>query len=149
MRFATTINYVYDQCMNFEPHGCPIRFGAIVLGDRWCLMIIRDLMFKDRKYYRDFLEAGEGISTNILADRLSRLEEAGIITKTQDPQHGKRFIYRLSSKGLALVPVMLELMKWAADYDDDTEMPKSFVKRLRNNSYAIAEEITSKSQVPD
>ena len=135
--------------MNFEPSGCPIRFGASALGDRWCLMIIRDLMFQDRKYYRDFLEAGEGISTNILADRLLRLEAAEIITKTRDPQHGKRFIYRLTTKGMALIPVMLELMKWAADFDDYTEMPKSFVNRLRSNSPAIAEEIISKMQASD
>ncbi len=106
-------------------------------------------MFQDRKYYRDFLEAGEGISTNILADRLLRLEAAEIITKTRDPQHGKRFIYRLTTKGMALIPVMLELMKWAADFDDYTEMPKSFVNRLRSNSPAIAEEIISKMQASD
>ena len=106
-------------------------------------------MFKDRKYYRDFLEAGEGISTNILADRLLRLEEAEIITKSQDPLHGKRFIYRLTPKGRGLVPVMLELMKWAADFDDLTEMPKSFVKKLRNNPNVLAEEIDAKLRVPD
>ena len=135
--------------MNFKPYGCPIRFGAVVLGDRWCLMIIRDLMFKNRRYYRDFLEAGEGISTNILADRLLRLEEAEIITKTSDPQHGKRFIYRLTAKGIGLVPVMLELMKWAADFDEATEMPKPFIKKLRKNSQAIAEEINSSPPVPE
>ena len=135
--------------MNFEPSGCPIRFGANVLGDRWCLMIIRDLMFKHRKYYRDFLDAGEGISTNILADRLMRLEQAQIITKSQDPDHGKRFIYRLTTKGMALVPVMLELMKWAAEFDDHTEMPKSFVNKLRNNSNAVAEDIISTLQGSD
>lgn len=106
-------------------------------------------MFKDRKYYRDFLEAGEGISTNILADRLLRLEEGGIITKTQDPQHGKRFIYRLTTKGMGLVPVMLELMKWAADFDEATEMPKSFVKKLRKNSQTIAEEISANLLAPE
>ncbi len=135
--------------MNYEPFGCPVRFGSVALGDRWCLVIIRDLMFKDRKYYRDFLEAGEGISTNILADRLLRLEEAEIITKSQDPLHGKRFIYRLTPKGRGLVPVMLELMKWAADFDDLTEMPKSFVKKLRNNPNVLAEEINAKLRVPD
>lgn len=106
-------------------------------------------MFKGRKYYRDFLEAGEGISTNILADRLLRLEEAEIITKTRDPRHGKRFIYRLTAKGIALAPVMLELMRWAADFDNHTEMAKSFIKNLRNDLHAITEETTSKLQVSD
>lgn len=135
--------------MNFKYFGCPIRFGAAVMGDRWSMMIIRDLMFKNRKYYRDFLEAGEGISTNILADRLLRLEEAEIISKTQDPQHGKRYIYRLTTKGKGLVPVMLELIKWAADFDDATEMPTSYVKKLRTNSKAIAEEINASLLTPD
>ena len=132
--------------MKFEPYGCPVRFGTTALGDRWCLMIIRDLMFKDRKYYRDFLEAGEGISTNILAERLLRLEEAGIIIKSQDPDHGKRFIYRLTAKGISLVPVMLELMKWAAEFDEHTEMPKSFIRKLRSDSGALAEQFRAKLQ---
>lgn len=135
--------------MNFEAYGCPIRFGADVLGDRWCLMIIRDLMFKDRQYYRDFLDAGEGISTNILADRLLRLEEAAVITKTQDPRHGKRFIYRLTTKGIGLAPVMLEMMKWAADFDEKTEMPKSFIKNLRNNTQTVLEEINTRLLASD
>ncbi len=101
-------------------------------------------MFKKRNYFRDFLEAGEGISTNILSDRLLRLEEANIISKSQDPEHGKRYIYRLTKKGISLVPVMLELMKWAAEFDEDTEMPKSFVKRLRKDSNKLAEEVSSK-----
>lgn len=103
-------------------------------------------MFKDRRYYRDFLDAGEGISTNILADRLLRLEDLDIITKSDDPNHGRRFIYRLTAKGRALVPVMLELMKWAADYDTQTEMPKSFVKKLRNDLSTLQQDTISKLQ---
>ena len=106
-------------------------------------------MFKDRKYFGDFLEAGEGISTNILANRLIRLEQAEIITKSQDPVHGKRFIYQLTAKGIALVPVMLELMKWAADYDDYTEMPRPFVRKLRNDFLAVESETISKLQMQD
>lgn len=90
------------------------------------------------------MEAGEGISTNILADRLLRLEEADIIKKAQDPDHGKRFIYMLTAKGISLVPVMVELMKWAAEFDEHTEMPKSFIRKLRLDSGALAEEFVSK-----
>jgi len=119
--------------MKFEPNGCPIQFASSVLGDRWCLMIIRDLMFKNRKYYREFLEAGEGISTNILADRLLRLETAEVITKSQDPEHGKRYIYSLTGKGVALLPIMVNMIVWAAKYDEETGMPKEFIKKLLRN----------------
>jgi len=127
--------------MDFPPSGCPIRFAAGSLGDRWCLMIIRDLMFKNRKYYRDFLEAGEGISTNILADRLLRLESVGVISKSQDPEHGKRYIYELTEKGIALLPVMVRMIVWAAEFDEETEMPKAFVKRLQGDPVAVEAEM--------
>jgi len=127
--------------MIFKPNGCPIRFAASVLGDRWCLMIIRDLMFKDRKYYRDFMDAGEGISTNILASRLLKLEAADIITKSQDPEHGKRFIYKLTDKGIALLPVMMSMMAWAAEFDENTEMPVTFLKKLQSDSASLEAEI--------
>ena len=90
-------------------------------------------MFKNRKYYREFLEAGEGISTNILADRLLRLETAEVITKSQDPEHGKRYIYSLTGKGVALLPTMVNMIVWAAKYDEETGMPKEFIKKLLRN----------------
>jgi len=127
--------------MNFTPSGCPIRFASSALGDRWCLMIIRDLLFKNRKYYREFLDAGEGISTNILADRLMRLESMGVITKSRDPEHGKRYIYALTEKGIALLPVLMQMVAWAADFDEDTEMPKAFIERLRADPVALEAEI--------
>jgi len=123
--------------MEFKDSGCPIRFAASALGDRWCLMIIRDLMFKNRKYYRDFLEAGEGISTNILADRLLRLEASGIIAKSQDPAHGKRYIYKLTDKGVALIPTMMQMILWAAEFDEHTEMPEEYINKLRKDPKAI------------
>ena len=89
--------------MKYEAHGCPIRYGLGLFGDRWSLLIIRDLMFKGRCHYGEFLSAGEGISTNILAERLERLETSGIVTKSRDPLHGKKFVYRLTDKGLDLI----------------------------------------------
>jgi len=105
-------------------------------------------MFKKRKYYQDFLEAGEGISTNILADRLLRLEEAGIIDKSQDPEHGKRFIYSLTDKGLALLPALIKLIEWAAEYDEDTEMPKAFVKKLLKDPAAYEAQVMTELKKP-
>jgi len=130
--------------MEYHPYGCPIRFSASVLGDRWNLVIIRDLMFKGRKYFGDFINAGEGISTNILSNRLQRLEESGVIDKSIDPDHGKKYIYTLTEKGEALLPVLLQMMTWAANFDDQTEMPPAFVKKLRHDPETLAEEVLDK-----
>ncbi len=127
--------------MSYERNGCPIRFGLGILGDKWSLLIIRDLMFKGRRYYGEFLSAGEGISTNILADRLARLEDADIIHKTPDPAHGKKIVYCLTEKGLDLMPIMFSIMDWAEKYDDQTEVPREFIKELRNQPKSLRRKI--------
>ena len=85
---------------------CPVHFALEVFGDAWTLLIIRDLMFKGRTTYNEFLESGEGIASNILADRLRKLESAGVVEKRRDPSDARRFIYRLSAKGIDLAPVL-------------------------------------------
>lgn len=122
-------------------HGCPIRYGAAVFGDQWCLMVLRDLMFKEAKYYADFLNAGEGVSTNILAARLATLESEGIIDKHPDPDHGKRFVYRLTEKGLELVPAMLEIIRWSNKWDEQTEVPPEFADELKRSRNGLAKKI--------
>ncbi len=121
--------------------GCPVRFGMSQFGDKWSFLIIRDLMFKGRKYYYEFIEAGEGISTNVLATRLVDLESNGIISKTRDPAKGSRFIYTLTQKGIELMPMMLAMMDWAEKYDAETEVPKDFIKKLRNDLGKLQQEI--------
>lgn len=122
-------------------HGCPIRYGAAIFGDHWCLLILRDLMFKGAQYYADFVNADEGISTNILAARLVKLEDEGMLQKRPDPEHGKRFIYSLTDKGLGLIPAMLEIIDWAEVWDDQTEVPPKFATRLRQNRASLARKI--------
>jgi DNA-binding HxlR family transcriptional regulator len=94
--------------------GCPISIALELLGDAWSLLIVRDLMFKDRRTYNDFLTGGEGIASNVLADRLRKLEAANIIEKRRDPEDARRFLYRLSPKGIELAPVLVELVIWSA-----------------------------------
>ena len=127
--------------MKYEPFGCPIRFGLNILGDKWSLLIVRDLMFKGRRYYGEFLGAGEGISTNVLADRLARLEDAGILHKAPDPDHGKKIVYGLTEKGRDLMPIMFAIMDWSEKYDDRTEVPKKFIRELRKRPSALHREI--------
>ena len=121
--------------------GCPVRFGMSQFGDKWSFLIIRDLMFKGRKYYNEFLEAGEGISTNILASRLVDLESNGIVTKRQDTIKRSKYIYSLTEKGTALMPMMLSMIDWAEKYDDKTEVPTEFVKNLRENPDKLQQEL--------
>jgi len=121
--------------------GCPVRFGMSQFGDKWSFLIIRDLMFKGRKYYHEFIEAGEGISTNVLAARLVDLEANGIISKAKDPEKGSRFVYTLTQKGKELMPMMLAMMDWAEKYDDATEVPAEFIKKLRSDSDSLQQEL--------
>src|SRR2546425_38589 len=85
---------------------CPLNATLEVLGDRWSLLIVRDLIFKGRTTYKDFLAGGEGIATNVLADRLRRLGAEGVIEKGRDAADARRLVYRLTAKGLALAPVL-------------------------------------------
>jgi len=121
--------------------GCPVRFGMSQFGDKWSFLIIRDLMFKGRKYYNEFLEAGEGISTNILANRLADLECNGLVSKHQDTIKRSKYIYKLTEKGIALMPMMLSMIDWAETYDVHTEVPTEFIKKLRENPEQLQNEL--------
>lgn len=120
--------------------GCPISIALELLGDAWSLLIVRDLMFKDRQTYNDFLAGGEGIASNVLADRLRKLEVAGIIQKRRDPEDGRRFLYRLSLKGIDLAPVLVELVMWSACHEQ-TEAPPAVVSSMRNDRTAFLADV--------
>ena len=98
--------------------GCPVSVSLEVFGDRWSLLIIRDLMVRGYRTFKEFEQAGEGIATNILSDRLQKLEGAGIVSAEPDAVDGRRLNYRLTEKGIDLAPVLLELLVWGARYGD-------------------------------
>lgn len=102
--------------------GCPINLSLEVFGDRWSLIILRDMMFGGRRHFRELLtQSEEGISSNILADRLKMLLDQGMITKTDDPTHKQKAIYSLTEKAIALVPVFAQLGAWGRRYAPATE----------------------------
>ncbi len=111
---------------------CPINFVLETFGDKWTLLIVRDLMFKGKQTYGEFLQSGEKISTNILANRLKRLEEHGIVAKSVAPENESSFIYALTSKGTDLLPVMLEITAWSAKHDTMTNTPDSFFEMFKS-----------------
>ena len=95
---------------------CPISYSLDIWGDRWSLLIIRDLMFAKQCTYGDFLKSAEGIATNILATRLQNLEENKLIEKLDHPDSKAKVLYRLTKKGIDLLPVMIEINLWAEKY---------------------------------
>jgi DNA-binding HxlR family transcriptional regulator len=98
--------------------GCPLNASVEMLGDRWSLLIIRDMMLLGYRSFKQFLNSHERIATNILADRLKRLENYGIVHSAPDPADGRKQIYSLTQKGLDLAPVLTEMVLWAAAHED-------------------------------
>jgi DNA-binding HxlR family transcriptional regulator len=98
--------------------GCPLNASLEMLGDRWSLLIIRDMMVRGFRSYKEFLQSYEGIATNILADRLRKLEAHAIIATERDPSDGRKLIYLLTAKGIDLAPVLTEMVLWAAAHED-------------------------------
>ncbi len=109
-----------------------------VIGDAWSLLIVRDLMFKRRTTYNEFLEGGEGIASNILADRLRKLERSD----------ARRFIYRLSAEGIDLAPVLVELVIWSARHEA-TDAPPSVVRAMRKDRRAFIDDVRKRWRASD
>ena len=118
---------------------CPINFVLETFGDKWSLLIVRDLMFKGKKSFGEFSESSEKISTNILAERLKRLEAHGIIEKSVDPANRSKLNYALTQKGNDLLPIMLEITAWSSKYDALTNAPPTFLNAFQANREAVIE----------
>ncbi len=95
---------------------CPLNYGLEIFGDKWTLLIIRDLMFFGKRYYNEFLSSNEGISTTVLADRLALLEKQKIIKKQKDPEHKQKIVYSLTQKGIDLLPIIINIGMWSSTY---------------------------------
>lgn len=110
--------------------GCPISIALEIFGDSWSLLIVRDLMFKNLHTFNEFLGAGEGIASNILTDRLTKLEAAGIVRKSPDEADARRFRYQLTEKGIDLAPALIEIVLWSARYEK-TDAPASTLRAMQ------------------
>jgi DNA-binding HxlR family transcriptional regulator len=111
-----------------------------VFGDTWSLLIVRDLMVRGYQTFKEFHEAGEGIATNILADRLRKLETAGIIVSERVETDGRRVNYRLTEKGIDLAPALLELLIWGARYEE-TGAPCSVIENMEKHRAEVLAEV--------
>lgn len=122
---------------------CPINFGLEMFGDKWSLLIVRDIVFSGKQTYGEFLKSEEGFATNILAARLALLEEQGILRKTPDPGDNRKDLYSLTDKGLDLVPMLLDIVRWSAKYDgrSHARKRKEFLARLDRDSHKVSAEV--------
>lgn len=120
---------------------CPISTALDIFGDKWSLLIVRDLAFKGKNTYGEFLDGGEKIATNILADRLLLLEAAGIIRKQKHPESKAKVLYTLTPKGIDLVPALVEIIVWSEKYHEVHPHAKQFAEQLRNGKEALVNQI--------
>jgi DNA-binding HxlR family transcriptional regulator len=120
--------------------GCPVSIALEVVGDRWSLLILRDLMIRGYRTFKEFEASGEGIATNILADRLERLEQAGIIATEEDENDGRKLNYRLTGKGIDLAPVLLELLIWGAQHEK-TDAPCALIEKIASSRERLLTEV--------
>ncbi len=122
---------------------CPICFALDIVGDRWTLLVLRDLILMRKRYFREFLAADEGIASNILAQRLKLLEACGVVERRRDPANARQVIYQPTATGLDLIPVLLELARFGATHDAHTAAPKAFVRRIAQEREDMVREIRS------
>ena len=120
--------------------GCPVSISLEMLGDRWSLLIIRDLMVRGRCTFKEFEESGEGIATNILADRLRKLEASDIINAEAEETDGRKVNYRLTERGIDLAPVLLELLIWGARHEE-TAAPCGLITKMEKDREGVLAEV--------
>jgi DNA-binding HxlR family transcriptional regulator len=120
--------------------GCPVSISLDTFGDRWSLLIIRDMMIRGFRTFKEFEASGEGIASNVLADRLRRLAHAGLVAAEGAAADGRRVNYRLTKKGIDLAPVLLELLIWGARHGR-AQMPCALIEKMENNRSAMIAEV--------
>jgi DNA-binding HxlR family transcriptional regulator len=122
---------------------CSINASLEVLGDRWSLLIVRDLMFGGGRTFKALRSSDEGIATNILANRLAKLQDAGIVTGESDPRDGRSVIYRLTAKGVELAPVLMELSRWGSRFEAG-KPPPGILEAWEADPHAFLAELRGK-----
>ena len=118
---------------------CPLNASVEMLGDRWSLLIIRDMMVRGSRTFKEFLQSHEKIATNILADRLRKLESYGIISTRPDPVDGRKRLYLLTQKGIDLAPVLTEMVLWAAAHERTANQP--LIRKMRQDKQAFIDAV--------
>ncbi|MEE1944522.1 helix-turn-helix domain-containing protein [Pedobacter sp. KR3-3] len=121
--------------------GCPISSALDIIGDKWSLLIVRDILMNGKNTYNEFLKSKEKIATNVLADRLSMLEASGILAKEEHPESKAKIFYRLTDKGIDLLPVLVELILWSNTYLPIDEAARPYGEVLKRDKDAIIKQL--------
>jgi DNA-binding HxlR family transcriptional regulator len=117
--------------------GCPINFGLELFGDKWTLLVLRDLLIAGKTTFKQFQQSEEGIASNILSERLARLESAGLMTRHSDPTDKRQVDYAPTEAGRKLIPVLVEMAYWGATHDVATAAPPDFVHAYEHDRGAL------------
>ena len=123
---------------------CPISYALDFVGDRWTLIVLRDLIFAGKRHFREFQDSDEGIASNILSSRLRLLEAAGMVTRRPDPERASQVIYAPTAKALDLLPIMLELIRWGTRHDPKSAAPRDIVKRIGEDRDGLIADIRAR-----
>ena len=123
---------------------CPVNLTLEVFGDKWSLIIIRDIMFEGKRHFRELLQSEEKIASNILTDRLNLLERENILSKTPDPEHKQKFIYHLTEKGIDLLPLMVEIGAWSFKHKPVDKQKHKHAEMLIKGGKEMQKEIRKK-----
>jgi len=123
---------------------CPISYTLDHVGDRWSLLILRDILLAGKQHYDDFVSSGEGISTNILASRLRQLEAGGLISKQAHPENRRRFVYSPTEKALDLLPLMIEMIVWGGRYYPNNGAPPEIIAAIRRDRVGFIDAVRRK-----
>lgn len=118
----------------FPPRsGCPINFGLEIFGDQWTLLVLRDLLIQQKRTFREFQSSDEGIASNILSERLKRLEACGLIKRSVSSTDRRVIVYSPTGAARDLIPLLVEMSYWGATYDPATGAPEAFKAAYQDN----------------
>jgi DNA-binding HxlR family transcriptional regulator len=144
MQAKKSANQSSAACGEPERSGCPISFALEIFGDRWTLIVLRDLLLRSRTRYRELLSCEEGIATNVLADRLKRLERRGLVRKERDPEDARQFIYKPTQLAVSLVPMLLEMAAWGARTNAHARVKPDLLRRFETDREQLIADIQRK-----
>ncbi|QSB03336.1 helix-turn-helix transcriptional regulator [Methylomonas sp. EFPC1] len=126
---------------------CPIDYALEVFGDRWTLIVLRDLMLSGKRHYRELMTSKEGIATNILASRLKKMEADGLVIRKHKPEDKRQVFYELTEKALDLVPVLLEISRWSVIYDKHTAAPPELMRRYQEEPRQLIADLQQAARI--
>ena len=123
---------------------CPLNLIVEVIGDKWTLLILRDIMFENKRHFRQMLQSEENIASNILTDRLNTMERKGLLTKHPDPEHKQKVIYSLTEKSIDMIPLLVEAIRWSVKYEPVDKTKYKPAVDLANSSSEELELLTKR-----